>query len=309
MYSFDFLSLSLSLSMPINFTKLFQWGTKAECSTLKVVNYNYFSLFDLTSLFAPKVITYTATNTLTGLAQLMQGILDFICIDLPAPDPDSTLLQVPLAGTAMVPAYYISSLNGSLILDGDTLAMIFMGNISTWDDPAIQLLNPQLTLPHANITIGITPGRETLAETDVFKEALSQFSDEFASELVNADYDLERLRPAVEGRAFIASDASDRLAFVQVQLSSFCFFSPVSLLIISQQQNKTKKTKQQTDNSLTYLNWADAVSAGVSYAKMKNKAGNIITASATSVLSAMTDITNSFKAGNVLNHCLMLNCY
>ncbi len=198
------------------------------------------------------MITYTATNTLTDLAQLTQGIIDFVCIDLPATDPDSTWLQVPLAGTAVVPAYHISSLNGSLILDGDTLAMIFMGNISTWDDPAIQLLNPQLTLPHANITIGITPGR-ALAETDVFKEALSLFSDEFASEIVNADNDLERLRPAVEGRAFIASDASDRLAFVQVQLYWHDQVPPlfsVSLLIISQQQNKTKQNKTANGQQL-----------------------------------------------------------
>ncbi len=130
-------------------------------------------------------------------------------------------LQVPIAGCAVVPVYHISSLsnndnnNGSLILDGETLAMIFMGNISSWDDPAIQLLNPNLTLPSTNITIAITPG-SPLSQTGVFKRALSLFSEEFARELANVHNALEMLRPAMEGRAFIAPDQPERLQFVQV---------------------------------------------------------------------------------------------
>ncbi len=54
---------------------------------------------------------------------------------------------------------------------------------------------------------------------------------------------------------------------------------------------------QQTDNSLTYLNLADAMTAGVPIARMKNKAGNIVSASTSSVSAAMDAITDSFKAG------------
>ncbi len=130
---------------------------------------------------------------------------------------------MPIAGAAVVPAYHISSLsttsNASLVLDGETLALIFMGNITTWDHPSIQLLNPTLTLPHANITIAVSPG-EALAQTDVFKAALSLFSDEFARELAKAGNDLSKMRPALEGRAVLASDESDRLQFVQVSIGS-----------------------------------------------------------------------------------------
>ncbi len=149
--------------------------------------------------------------------------MDFASLDLPLPDDDhndARWLQVPVAATAVVPAYHISSLsnnNESLVLDGETLALIFMGNITTWDHPAIQLLNPTLTLPHANITIAVTGGEAALGQTDVFKKALCLFSGQFARELAEvAGNDLAKMRPATEGRAFIAVDATARHDFVKV---------------------------------------------------------------------------------------------
>ena len=38
---------------------------------------------------------------------------------------------------------------GDLVLDGPTLAKIFLGDIKTWDDPAIKKLNPSAKLPSA----------------------------------------------------------------------------------------------------------------------------------------------------------------
>ncbi len=160
-------------------------------------------------------ITFTATKSWSSLIEVASGILDFGCLDTYIPDPDSMFVQVPIAGTALVPIYHISSLNESLILDGETLALIFMGNISTWNHPAIQDLNPKVTLPHANITIAVTPGL-VLGTTEVLKKALSLFNGDFGRELANAGNDLSKMRPAVEGRAFTAPEESDRLQFVQV---------------------------------------------------------------------------------------------
>ncbi len=36
---------------------------------------------------------------------------------------------------------------GQLVLDGATLAAIYLGDIKSWNDPAIKKLNPKLTLP------------------------------------------------------------------------------------------------------------------------------------------------------------------
>ncbi len=125
---------------------------------------------------------------------------------------------MPFAATALVPAYHISSLNNSesLLLDGETLALIFMGNISSWDHPNIQMLNPTLKLPHANITVAVSPSQTALAQTDVFKKALSLFSEDFARELAEAGDDLANMRLAMEGTAFIAADHTARLQYLQV---------------------------------------------------------------------------------------------
>jgi phosphate transport system substrate-binding protein len=42
---------------------------------------------------------------------------------------------------------------GELVLDGVTLAKIFMGEITQWDDPAIKTLNETLTLPSMEIAV------------------------------------------------------------------------------------------------------------------------------------------------------------
>jgi phosphate transport system substrate-binding protein len=42
---------------------------------------------------------------------------------------------------------------GELVLDGVTLANIFLGKIKTWDDAAIKKLNPTVTLPSTGITV------------------------------------------------------------------------------------------------------------------------------------------------------------
>ncbi len=129
-------------------------------------------------------------------------------------------MHLPIAGAGVVPAYNIASIgNKSLVLDRETLAMIFLGNITIWDDPAIQELNPSVTLPHANITLGVTPG-SVLEQTDVFKRALSLFSPQFASALASAGGDFRQMAPAQQGRAFIASNSAARLQFVQVSCSS-----------------------------------------------------------------------------------------
>ncbi len=121
--------------------------------------------------------------------------------------------------------------------------MIFMGDIATWDHPAIQALNSNITLPHANITIAVSPG-QALAQTDVFKRALSLFSEDFKLELANLGDDLGKMRPAMEGRAFIASDEAGRLQYLQVgsnKLIHFienCFFT----FVISGVQFPSKPT-------------------------------------------------------------------
>jgi PBP superfamily domain len=54
----------------------------------------------------------------------------------------------------IVPVVNIDGINaGDLVLDGSTLAKIFLGDIKTWDDPAIKKLNPNAKLPSTAVTV------------------------------------------------------------------------------------------------------------------------------------------------------------
>ena len=65
----------------------------------------------------------------------------------------SGLIQFPTVIGGVVPVVNIDGVApGQLKLDGTTLANIYLGKITKWNDPAITALNPGVTLPDAPIT-------------------------------------------------------------------------------------------------------------------------------------------------------------
>jgi phosphate transport system substrate-binding protein len=62
------------------------------------------------------------------------------------------ILDIPLAISAVAINYNLPGLNGAhLKLNGPTIAAIYSGAVTAWDDPAIKELNPGVTLPHQTI--------------------------------------------------------------------------------------------------------------------------------------------------------------
>jgi phosphate transport system substrate-binding protein len=61
--------------------------------------------------------------------------------------------QIPWALAATAVMYNVPGVKNLLHMDGPTLARIFMGQITQWNDPAIQKLNKGVTLPSTKITI------------------------------------------------------------------------------------------------------------------------------------------------------------
>jgi phosphate transport system substrate-binding protein len=62
-------------------------------------------------------------------------------------------VHVPTAFGAITVSYNLSGVKSGLKLDGPTIANIFLGKITKWNDPAITKLNPGVTLPSSNITV------------------------------------------------------------------------------------------------------------------------------------------------------------
>ena len=82
------------------------------------------------------------------------------------------MLDIPLAISAQTINYNLPGLNGANIkIDGPTLAAIYTGKITEWDDPAIKAMNPDAALPHQ----AIIPIRRADGSGDTF--IFTQFLD------------------------------------------------------------------------------------------------------------------------------------
>jgi phosphate transport system substrate-binding protein len=98
-------------------------------------------------------VTTGATGSGTGIADASDGRADIGASDayLSAGQlvQNPALLNVPLVVSAQQVDYNVPGLSPAvhLHLDGPVLAAMYQGTITTWDDPAIQALNPGLHLP------------------------------------------------------------------------------------------------------------------------------------------------------------------
>jgi len=92
----------------------------------------------------------------------------------------SGLVQFPVAIGGVVPVVKLPSIEaGVLVLDGPTLARIYLGEITHWNDPSIRALNPSLRLPDQRIK-PIYPTGNSGADF-LFSSYLSQVSSSFAA--------------------------------------------------------------------------------------------------------------------------------
>ncbi|HJU06914.1 MAG TPA: phosphate ABC transporter substrate-binding protein PstS [Rhodanobacteraceae bacterium] len=102
-------------------------------------------------------VNYQSIGSGAGIAQIKAGTLDFGASDKPLAADElkqSGLGQFPLVIGGIVPVANVEGVRaGQLKLDGATLARIFLGEISNWNDPAIAALNSGLKLPNARITV------------------------------------------------------------------------------------------------------------------------------------------------------------
>lgn len=100
-------------------------------------------------------VNYQSIGSSGGIKQIKANTVDFGASDAPLTkeelDKDG-LIQFPTVIGGVVPVVNIDGIApGQLKLDGTTLANIYLGKITKWNDPAITALNPGVTLPDAPI--------------------------------------------------------------------------------------------------------------------------------------------------------------
>jgi phosphate transport system substrate-binding protein len=126
---------------------------------------------------APDVdLTAAATGSSAGNQAAVTGTANigasdaYLSDEVAARHPD--ILDIPLAISAQTINYNVPELKGTHIkLDGPTIAAIYSGRVTQWDDPAITALNPGVALPHD----AIVPVRRAEGSGDTF--IFTQFLD------------------------------------------------------------------------------------------------------------------------------------
>src|SRR6516162_7937516 len=86
-----------------------------------------------------------------AIKQIKAKTVTFGASDAPLPGKEldeSGLAQFPMVMGGIVPVINLEGIKpGDLVIDGPTLAKIFLGEIKSWDDPALKKLNPNVKLP------------------------------------------------------------------------------------------------------------------------------------------------------------------
>jgi len=104
-------------------------------------------------------INYQSIGSGGGIRQLSEQTVDFGASDAPMSDAElqkakgGPVLHIPTVLGAVVVTYNLPQLTRPLRLDGATLADVFLGKITKWNDARIAALNPGVKLPDTDVLV------------------------------------------------------------------------------------------------------------------------------------------------------------
>lgn len=116
---------------------------------------------DFTQACSGAQITYTGVGSGAGIEQFGAGTTDYAGSDVVMDSTEqaaadkacgSPAIHIPITAGGVAVIYNLQGVD-SLKLSAPTLAKIFAGDVTTWDDPAIKADNPGVTLPGTAITV------------------------------------------------------------------------------------------------------------------------------------------------------------
>ncbi len=128
-------------------------------------------------------MNYQSIGSGGGIKQITAKTVDFGASDMPLKPEElnkAGLMQFPTVIGGVVPVININGIeHGKLKLDGATLADIYLGKITKWNDPAIVALNKDLKLPDDIITV--VHRSDGSGTSFIFTNYLSKVSAEWKS--------------------------------------------------------------------------------------------------------------------------------
>jgi phosphate transport system substrate-binding protein len=129
-------------------------------------------------------INYQSIGSGGGIRQVLAGTVDFGASDGPMTDEQlsqakTKILHIPTVLGAVVPAYNVPGVTGEVKFTPQVLAGIFLGKITSWNDPAIVSANPGVNFP--NQPIVVVHRSDGSGTTFIFTDYLSKVSPDWQS--------------------------------------------------------------------------------------------------------------------------------
>jgi phosphate transport system substrate-binding protein len=206
-------------------------------------------------------MNYQSIGSGGGIKQIKAKTVDFGASDMPlkpADLADAGLTQFPTVMGGVVPVYNLPGIAaGAIKLDPATLAKIFMGEITKWDDPAIKALNPGVALP--STALSVVHRSDGSGTTFIFTNYLSKVSPEWKTKVGEGT--------AVKWPAGVGGKGNEGVA-------SFV---------------------KQIKGSIGYVEYAYALQNKMTNALLKNKAGNYVSPNEKSFMAAAANANWSIK--------------
>jgi phosphate transport system substrate-binding protein len=129
-------------------------------------------------------ITYGAVGSGAGIQQITARSVDFGASDAPLKPSQAQAcngcVQIPWGLTAVTVPYNLPGVKG-LKLSPSVLSQIYLGKISSWDNPQIKRLNPGKSLPSSHITVAFRS--DGSGDTYAFTNYLWKVSPEWKSKV------------------------------------------------------------------------------------------------------------------------------
>lgn len=247
-------------------------GTGPLSGVLVVLISLHASPLDTARTQQPQLSTSRARINSDGtIKEAMEGSLDFLLTDMPLTDDELKrvqdlrgvrLLHIATAVTAVVPCYNIVGPKDPLNFSSATLAGIFLGKITKWNDPALVALNPSSHLP--------------------------------ATDIVVIGHSME------DGSTYTWTDFLSKTNLLWRQSVGKVRSFATLLGAGGQRAENLAELVQQTPNSMSYMELLVAKGRNLQIGRVKNRSGNFIDPSPTSVraaaLTASQQIRDDFRA-------------
>lgn len=131
-------------------------------------------------------VNYQSVGSGAGINQIKAGTVDFAGTDSPLTEAqckEAGLTQFPMLTGAVVPIVNLPRVKaGQLKLSNETLAKLFLGEITNWNDPRIAAENPGVRLPK-DLPVTVVHRSDSSGTSFVYTSWLSSVSAEWKAKV------------------------------------------------------------------------------------------------------------------------------